>query len=102
MDLVVSRVTARTLRWVSCSLFLGGIVTGAFAQTAPIITSISAPRQVVTIGQTLTLRVEASGVPAPTYQWKRSGRPVAGATASSYNVTSASPTRDSGWYQVVV
>ena len=73
-----------------------------FAQAAPVITSISAPRQVVTIGQTLTLRVEAAGTPAPTYQWKRNGRPIAAATSSSYTLTSASPTRDSGWYQAVV
>jgi sugar lactone lactonase YvrE len=63
---------------------------------------VSAPRQVVTIGETLTLRVEAAGTPAPTFQWKRNGRPIPAATSSSYTITSASPARDSGWYQAVV
>ena len=54
------------------------------------------------IDQTLTLRVEAAGTPAPTYQWKRNGRPIPAATSSSYTITSAAPARDSGWYQAVV
>ena len=35
-------------------------------------------------GQTVTFRVAASGVPAPTYQWFRNGSPISGATAESY------------------
>ncbi|MEO6001688.1 MAG: immunoglobulin domain-containing protein [Opitutus sp.] len=78
------------------------VSTATFAQTAPVITSISSPRQVVPIGQILTLQVEATGIPAPTYQWKRNGRVVPGAVFSTYTIAGASRPHDDGWYQVVV
>ncbi len=77
-------------------LWLVGSTTQA--QT-PVITAQSAGRQVVTVGQNLTLSVTATG--ATSYQWKRNGLAVAGATAASYAITSAVPVRDGGWYQVV-
>ncbi len=70
----------------------------AFAQ-APVITAISSPRQIVTKGQSLTLSVTAPT--ATSFQWKRSGRPIAGATAASYVIANASPLTDNGWYQAV-
>ena len=67
----------------------------------PAVTAISAPRQVVSIGQNLTLSATVTGNPAPTYQWKRNGRPVSSATAANFTITSALPSRDAGFYQVV-
>ncbi len=63
--------------------------------------SVSAPRQVVNLGQNLTLSVTATGAPTPTYQWKRNGLPISGATATNYTITNAVTWRDNGWYQVV-
>ncbi|MEO7600133.1 MAG: immunoglobulin domain-containing protein [Opitutus sp.] len=76
--------------------------SAAVAQTAPVITTISSPRQVVTIGQSLTLQLEATGTPAPTYQWKRNGRLIPGATSTTYTIASATPMTDNGWYQALV
>ena len=73
-------------------------VPRVFAQ-APVITAISAPRQVVTKGQSLTLSITATGATA--YQWKRNGIAISGATAASYTITAAQPVRDNGWYQAV-
>jgi hypothetical protein len=73
----------------------------AVAQTAPVVTAISAPRQLVTLGQNLTLSVTAGSSSGLTYQWRRSGRPISGATASSYTLGAATA-RDHGWYQVVL
>ena len=67
--------------------------------SAPIIIGITAPRQVTTPGQSLTLSVTTTG--AGSFQWKRNGLPIAGATAGSYAIVSAS-SRDHGYYQVIV
>ncbi len=75
------------------------IRVGAAPTTGPVITSISSARQVVALGQNLTLTVTATG--ATSYQWKRNGLPLSGATSSSYTITGAKPVRDAGWYQVV-
>jgi alpha-tubulin suppressor-like RCC1 family protein len=66
---------------------------------APAITALSAPRQVVTLNQNLTLNVTAPA--ATSFQWKRNGRPLPGATTASHTITAATPARDGGWYQVV-
>lgn len=68
---------------------------------SPTITSISAPRQVATLGQSLTLSVAVASSSPPVFQWKRNGRPIAGAAGSTYPIASAGPA-DVGWYQVIV
>lgn len=69
---------------------------------APVVTAISAPRQVVMLGQDLTLKVTATSGTAFTYQWKRNGRSIPGATNANLTITAAVPYRDNGWYQVVL
>jgi len=69
--------------------------------TLPVINALSAPRQVVTAGQSLTLSVSATGA-SLTYQWKRNGRAISGATAAAHVISGATTTRDAGYYQVVV
>ncbi len=96
----------RTYPGGSCRLFallaaLGFAIlfaSAAHAQ-APVITAVSAPRQVVTLNQNLTLSVTAPA--ATSFQWKRHGRPLPGAVSATHTITAAIPARDSGWYQVV-
>ena len=98
----ISRISVRLLtRGTLGVLALVTFATAAWAQTAPTITAITPPRQVVTLGQNLTLSVTATGTPTPTCQWKRNGLPISGATNASYTITSAAPVRDNGWYQAV-
>jgi pectate lyase/pectin methylesterase-like acyl-CoA thioesterase len=52
-------------------------------------------------GAALALSVTATGSPAPTYQWRKNGVAIAGATASTYAVASVSGA-DTGGYTVVV
>jgi Immunoglobulin domain len=52
------------------------------------------------IGGIIALAAMASGEPAPTYQWRKDGVPVPGATDSRLTIASASP-GDSGAYDVV-
>jgi len=64
------------------------------AAVAPSITSQPAS-QTVTAGQTATFTVTATGTSPMTYQWRKNGTNITGATVSSY-VTPATTTADSG------
>jgi len=67
--------------------------------TAPVITSQPASQGVV-VGAGVTFTVVATGMPAPTFQWRRNGVPIAGATAATYTVASVTAA-DAGTYTVV-
>ncbi len=68
--------------------------------TAPTITTQPAS-QTVTAGSPVTFSVSASGSPAPTYQWRKGGAAISGATGASYAIASAAAA-DAGTYTVVV
>ena len=53
----------------------------------------------VTIGQSVTLSVTATGAPPIQYQWLLNGSPIPGATNSSYGINAMSPT-NGGIYTV--
>lgn len=53
------------------------------------------------MGDIIMLSVEASGEPKPSFQWRRDGSPIAGATESRLTVASATQA-DAGAYDVVV
>lgn len=55
--------------------------------------------QAISAGETLTLTVTATGVPAPTFQWLKDGVEIPGATATTYTVASAGQI-DAGVYTV--
>ncbi|MFO1451088.1 MAG: hypothetical protein U1F61_23215 [Opitutaceae bacterium] len=54
----------------------------------------------VALGASATLQVSASG-PSLTYQWRRNGQPVAGATSPTYGISAVQP-GDAGLYTVLV
>lgn len=85
--------------WVFWLSVAGGF-GGAWAAEAPVITAISPARQVIRMGNSLTLSVTATG--AVEYQWMRNGRLIPGATAADYLIADAQLVRDAGWYQVEV
>ena len=53
------------------------------------------------IGSPVTFTVLAGGTAPFTYQWRKDGTPIGGATGSSFNIASVQPT-DAGSYTVVV
>jgi len=69
-------------------------------QSAPTITQQPAEFTTVTSGQGVTLNVGAVGGPF-TYQWRRSGLPIPGATGASFHLPAATRA-DAGAYDVVV
>ena len=56
----------------------------------------------VSVGQSATFTIVASGTPTPTYQWQRNGAAIAGATAASYTVASPTLADNGAKYRVVV
>lgn len=57
--------------------------------------------QYVALGQSATFEVEATGDPAPTYQWFHDGSEIPGATEATYTIPAAS-LEDRGSYSVEV
>jgi Immunoglobulin domain len=57
--------------------------------------------QSANVGSNVLLSVTATGVPAPTYQWRKNGVTLSGATSATLLLAGVQP-RDSGDYSVVV
>lgn len=74
-------------------------VTGP-ALAAPVITSEPADAS-VSAGLTATFTVATTGSPLPTYQWRRNGTPIAGATAASYTTPVLAVDDSGATYSVV-
>jgi hypothetical protein len=104
----VSTTTTVTMYGASISGGYGGstgvttlTITVNPAATAPSITS-QPGNQTVTAGQTASFSVTASGTAPLTYQWRKNGTNITGATSASYT-TPATTTSDSGsTFSVVV
>ncbi|WP_414664608.1 hypothetical protein [Horticoccus sp. 23ND18S-11] len=81
------------------------VATSASASFAVIGTALSLstqPRdQVIAVGETATFRVVASGVGAVTYQWRKDGGAIAGATSPTFTIAGATASA-AGVYDVVV
>lgn len=69
-------------------------------QTAPVIVTQPQP-QIIPLGGTAQLSIVASGIPEPTYQWRRNGLAISGATTATLALTNASEVT-AGSYDVVV
>ncbi|MDP3069907.1 MAG: immunoglobulin domain-containing protein [Opitutaceae bacterium] len=69
-------------------------------RAAPVITDAPASRT-VNAGDSVSFTVALTGVPAPTYQWRRNGTAIAGATRDTLAIASAT-TANAGRYDVVV
>ena len=74
-------------------------LTVSAALTAPSITT-QPLSQTVTAGNSVTFTAAASGNPTPTYQWKKGGVIISGATGATYTIASTGP-GDAGSYTVV-
>ena len=85
----------------------GGSTTGVVgriqytASQAPAITQQPA-NVTVPVGAPASFSVGASGTPPLAYQWQRNGVNIAGATASTYTIGSASATDDGATFRCVV
>jgi hypothetical protein len=74
-------------------------VTGGSTDTAPSFTT-QPQSQSVTAGTSVTFSAAAGGSPTPTYQWRKDGTAITGATNASFTINAAQ-TSDAGTYTVV-
>ncbi len=75
-------------------------LTVSSTSVAPVITAQPAS-VTVAVGDAATLTVAATGIPAPAFQWRKDGAPIAGATAATLQIATTAMT-DAGAYDVVV
>ena len=75
-------------------------VVGTGGGTTPVITT-QPVSQAVALGASVTLTVVATGTPAPTFQWRKNGTAISGATNASYTIASVG-SADLASYNVVV
>lgn len=75
-------------------------ITGDAPAVAPTITRQPAS-QTVNAGGTATFTVEATGSPAPTYQWWRSGQTIPGATSATLTLTGVQAGQAGDYFAVV-
>lgn len=78
-----------------------GATLTVMAPTAPQITTQPADTS-ASAGDSATFAVIASGSPAPSYQWRRNGSPIAGATGAVYTTPVLTAADNGATYSVVV
>src|SRR2546421_30168 len=80
-----------------------GMVSGSTSavQGAPSITAQPAG-QTVTVGQTATFTVAATGTAPLSYQWRKNGVAIAGMTSSSYTIPAATTADNGAQFTVVL
>ncbi len=91
------------LMWVATAALVagcGGGSDGTSTGTAPAITT-QPTSQTATAGTSVSFAVVASGTATLTYQWRKGGTAISGATAATYTL-GAVATGDAGSYDVVV
>jgi hypothetical protein len=85
--------------------YSGGGIGGAGgsnpASGVPSLTS-QPQSQTVTIGQTATFSVSATGTPPLVYQWLEDGIPISGATSATYTTPATTPAYNDSTFSVVV
>jgi hypothetical protein len=88
---------------VTVSNNLGSVTSAAAVITLGAAPTFTVPVNavVVPVGQSATFTAVATGTPAPTYQWRKNGTSIPGATASNYAITNASAA-DVATYDVII
>ncbi len=76
------------------------ILTVNSATIAPIIT-VQPTNQIVTVGQTATFSVTATGTAPLSYQWQKNGANISGATSASYTTPSTATAENGSTFKVV-
>ena len=95
----VSGISGNHFSYTLPALTAAHFILETAASAGPTITTQPAS-QVVIAGGSATFTVAATGTPAPTYQWRKNGVAIVGATGSSYAIASTNAA-DAGTYTAV-
>ncbi|MBV8115512.1 MAG: immunoglobulin domain-containing protein, partial [Silvibacterium sp.] len=88
-----------TVNYPGATLCVSG--TGSGSGSVPTITA-QPTSQTVTVGQTATFNVTASGSGTLSYQWSKNGSAIAGATSSSYTTPATTASDNGAQFNVTV
>ena len=78
----------------------GSKVSAVTTDSSPTI-NLQAVNQTVSAGNPVSFSVSATGTPAPSYQWRKNGVNISGATNGTYTITTTKES-DAGYYCCVV
>lgn len=78
------------------------VAATAFAQTPPVVIVTQPVNRSVTVGTSATFSVTATGIPTLTYQWRKNGVNIVGATAATYSTPATLSADNGSVYSVVV
>ena len=92
---VYEAIVSNHYGWVYSSKAILRVITAPTVSTQP-------SSQTVTAGQTASFSVTASGTAPFTYQWRKNGSNISGATSSSYTTPVTSSADNGALYSVVV
>src|SRR4029077_18788320 len=80
----------------------GGYKGSTNSNQMPVSITAQPANQTVTVGQTATFSVAASGTPPLTYQWQKNGANISGAVAATYPTPPTAATDTGAKFDVVV
>jgi hypothetical protein len=80
----------------------GGYRGSTNSNQMPVSITAQPANQTVTVGQTATFSVTASGTPPLTYQWQKNGADISGASAASYTTPTTAPADSGAKFDAVV
>ncbi len=80
----------------------GGYGGSTTSNQMPVSISAQPANQTVTVGQTATFSVAATGTSPLTYQWRKNGANISGASAASYTTPATASTDNGAKFDVVV
>jgi uncharacterized protein (DUF58 family) len=97
------QIAKKTLAASLITLCLLALAACGSISEAPALAITAQPlSRTLTVGQSATFSVEASGAPALTYQWTKNGKVVSGATSASYTTRAATVSDNGAKFTVVV
>gem|GEM_PF-3424047 len=80
----------------------GGSLRVELVTMVPSVITTQPIAKTVSVGQVATFTVAATGTPAPTYQWRKNGTAISGATSTSYTTPATTAADNNAAFSVVV